>query len=364
MAKDRTAELTPAALMARKSWSPLPAFCVLAGDAEFFKREILARFTKELFGKEEPWVRRFRATEREPGQPSLAEVLDDLRTPSFISNSRLVVIDAAEQFITANREALEPFVPAGFSGGHLILLADSFDGRTRLGKAVNEKGWLVSCRKPFDKPPPWQPDAEPWDNDLCRWLCARAREKKLSMEAQIAHAFIQRVGDDLATLAEEMEKLRTYLGDRPGAVDLAAVEAVAGALREDSIFDLVEAYLAADRSEALRIARGLFLGGYHPPKGSPVTDPVGITSMFIGALVGRLRSLRRAHALAAQGSGPEEWVSLKLVAKPFLSRFQSEMRTCPPARIINAFPALLDIDRAAKTGERAEALIEGFLLRN
>jgi DNA polymerase III delta subunit len=361
VARERVEGLTSTALLGRKTWKPLPAVAVLYGEAAFFKGQIVDRFVHELFGKNEPWVRRFRAAEREAGRPTLADVADELRTPSFLSPSRLVVVEAADAFIAANREALEGLIGEDLAGGHLILLADALDSRTRFAKAVAEKGWSVACQKPFDRPPPWKPEADPWDNDLCRWVVVRAREKGFSFDLETAHAFCQRVGNDLATLDEEMEKLRTYLGARSKA-SLADVEAVAGELREDTIFDLVDAFLAADRPAALAVARRLFEGGYHPPKGAPILDPVGITTMFIGALVGRLRALRRAHALAARGQGPDAWVGLRLTPKPFLPRFQRDLRATPPARIERAFAALLEIDRSVKIGGRAEPLIEAFLL--
>ncbi len=363
MAKERTLELTCSALMARRSWKPLPAICALHGDAEFFKREIQERFARELFaGGDEPWIRRYRAAEMAPGKPTLAEVLDDLCTPSFLSSNRLVVVEAADQFLAAHREALEPFLEDGFSGGHLILLLEALDGRTRFAKAVAQKGWAVACKKPFDRPPPWEAYAAPWDNELSHWVASRAREKGMEMDVETAHAFCQRVGTDLATLDEELEKLRTYLGETRKKVDLEAVEAVAGELREDSIFDLIDAFLSKNRRAALRIARRLFQAGYHPPKGSPVMESAGITMLFIGGLLSRLRALRRAHALAAQGKGQDAWISLRLTPKAFLNRFQRDLKATPPGRIDRALATLRQIDRSIKTGARPEVLLESFLM--
>ena len=366
MSRERAAELTHAALMARSRWSPLPAVCVLHGEADFFKREIQDRFARELgAGGDEPSVHRYTAADRDAGRPALAEVLDELRTPSFLASARLVVIESADQFLAAHREALEPFVSQGFPGGHLILALDAaLDQRTRFAKAVAEKGWAVACPKPFDRPPPWRPDADPWDHDLGRWVASRAKQKKFEMDLELAHAFCQRVGADLATLDEELEKLRTWLGKAGARADLAAVTAVAGDLREDSIFDLVDAFLAADRPAAFRILRRLLEGGYHPPRGAPVMDPVGISSLFLGSLVSRFRALRRAHALAAAGQGPEAWVAARLTPRPFLARFSKEMRSTPPDRIARALAALRSLDRAVKTGARAQPLLEEFVLRN
>jgi len=362
MPRERKSELTHAVLMGRQSWSPLPAVCVLHGNAPFFRREIQERFARELAsrGGDEPWIRRYRAADKEA--PTLASVLDDLCTPSFLASNRLVVVEAADQFLSDHKKALAPFVEEGFAGGHLILHLDSLDLRTRFARLVSEKGWAVSCQQPFDRPPPWEPHADPWNNDLARWVAGRARGLDMAMSLETAHAFCQRVGTDLATLAEELDKLRTYLGTGKRKVDLAAVDAVAGELREDSIFDLIDAFLSVNRPAALRIARRLFRGGYRPARGNPVMEPVGILILFIGGLVGRLRALRRAHALAGEGKGPEAWISLRLTPKPFLPRFQRDLRATPPERIDRALQTLREIDRAVKTGARAQPLLELFLM--
>jgi DNA polymerase III delta subunit len=363
VAKERSSELTHGALMSRKSWTALPAIAALHGDADFFKREIQARFASELEKSGgPPAIRRFTPAETGPAGPPLAEVLDELRTPSFLGSKRLVIVEGAGEFLEAHREALEPFIASGFSGGHLILTLDSLDLRTRFARLLGEKGWVIACKKPFDRPPPWKPDADPWENDLCLWVAARARQKKVALAPELAHAFAERVGSDLGTLDEELEKLRSYLESTGKPADLESIEAVAGELREDSIFDLVDAFLAADRAGALRTAERLHRLGYHPQKGTPVLDPSAIWSLFVGALIVRLRALRRAHALQAEGQGPDRWVALRLTPKPFLVRFQRDLRATSPARIRRAFAALRELDRAVKSGARPQDCLEMLLL--
>jgi hypothetical protein len=72
--------LTYRALMARKSWSPLPSAAVLAGTADFFKSLVLKRFTRELFGDGPQEVRRFSFAEGFMG-------VDRRRTPRMKSIS-------------------------------------------------------------------------------------------------------------------------------------------------------------------------------------------------------------------------------------------------------------------------------------
>lgn len=349
--RQRKAGGIPAAeLLARARWKPLPAVVILAGDEPFLGRAVERRFAAELFGDAPlPALERFDA--EQDRDRLLARVLDELRTISILSSARLVIVDNADRFLADHREDLEPYIEAGFAGGHLILRASKPpDRRTRFGKLAGEKGWVVLCKRPFDRPPPWDTGSPPWNSELTRWIIEWARRHRLEIDPRTAHALQERVGTDLGEIDSTLQKLRTYLDAGTNRVDIRAVEAVAGTLREDSIFDLVEMLIASDRARAIETAERLFAQGYHPPRGNPVHDAGSITMMFIGALIARLRPLRRAHAMRAAGKGPQDWIEARLTTKPFIERFRAQLESMPPRRIDRAFEALADLDRAIKTG--------------
>jgi DNA polymerase III delta subunit len=153
-------------------------------------------------------------------------------------------------------------------------------------------------------------------------------------------------------------------GKRAKKVDAETIAAITGDLREDSVFLLADRFLEGRRAEAIQAAERIFEKGYHTEKGSLTTEPVSIALLFIGALVPRLRALRRAHAVAAEGGGQDQWIEMGLIQRPFISRFQREMRALPPAKIARIFDRLYEIDRAIKSGGDAAALIELFILEH
>ncbi|MBI4601673.1 MAG: DNA polymerase III subunit delta [Planctomycetes bacterium] len=360
-ASTREKGLTFRALMARKAWTPLPPIAVLTGDAELFKQDVLRRFTRELFGDAQPEVRRFQGptAERQGEELALATVLDELRTPSFFSAYRIVVIERANAFLAANSESFIPFLDKGFSGGHLIAFLDGkLDGRTRFARAMAEKGWIVECAQPYDRPPPWDSEAPPWDSELTHWLVSHARTKGLELDPQTAFLLHERAGTDLAILDEELGKIGTYLAARSSRrVDAEAIAAIVGDLREDSVFHAMELFLAG-RAEALEATSRLFRKGYHTERGALTTEPTSIALLFIGALVPRLKALRRAHALAAEGAGPDQWIAAGIVQRPFIARFQRELAAVPPRRLVRLLDRLYEIDRSIKSGGDPEVLLE------
>src|SRR2546422_708792 len=159
--------------MARKSWKPLPPITVLTGSADFFKDCIVKRFVHELFEGSKPEIRRFQGpmNERLLGELPLATVLDELRTPSFFSPYRLVILQHGNAFLGEHGQDFLPFLETGFSGGYFIASIDGkLDGRTRVAKLIAEKGWVVECAQPYDRPPPWESHMPAWDSDLTHWL--------------------------------------------------------------------------------------------------------------------------------------------------------------------------------------------------
>ena len=367
MARSRPAFPSFHDFVQRKSWTPVPAFVILTGDAGFFRKEIERRCLRAIFGDAKtPAVQRHtlgKSAANKNLDELLASVLDAIRTLSILSPNRAVVIDGADPFVDSFRDDLEPFVSEGFSGGHLILhLEKKLDARTKFAKTAKEHAWIVDCSKPFDRPPPWQSDSPPWQNDLSKWIASRANQSRnLRISLQDAFFLQERGGTELDALDESLEKIHIFLGKDRRQVDVETISKVTGDTHEDSVFTLVERVIIQDRSRSLDIARRLFETGYHPPQGAAINEPVAITSLFIGATVPRLRNLRRAHAVREAGGGPDRWMQLGLTTRPFIDRFTREVRAMPPRRIQAAFRAMLDMDREIKTGADAPTAMTMFL---
>jgi len=348
--------------MERKTWAPLAAAAALVGPAAFLKSLWIERFKTELFGTGSPELRRFQgpANERQAGELPLSTVLDELRTPSFFSPSRLVIVERAAAFIAEHGDGLVRFLGEGFGGGHLILLVDGkLDGRTRFAKALAESGWIVECAQPFDRPPPWETNVPAWQSELTHWVVERAATKRVEMSPQVAFFLHDRAGTDLATLDEELEKLSTLLASRgEKQAEESAILEVVGDLREDSIFQVIELLLEGKRVDAVEALGRLFERGVHTDRGALTVDAASISLLFLGALLPRLRALRRAHAMSREGQGAAEWVAAGIVQRPFLARFQRQLRAVPPAKLVRWIDRLYDVDRAIKSGGPPEKLLE------
>ncbi|MBW7905135.1 MAG: DNA polymerase III subunit delta [Phycisphaerae bacterium] len=209
---------------------PVP-IAVFYGDEEYQKGVALSRLLGRLLP---PGVDRGLALveydgtrPEDQGGPSLAAILDDLMTPSFLCERRVVVIRDADKFISAHRERLEAYVNRPSRSGTLILTCRTFPSNTRLAKAAAAAGGeLVQCKKLTRATAPGFVQSE-----------VAARQKR--MNAATIGRLVDLVGLDQGALAGEVEKLCLYVGERPDITE-ADVRALVGQSREERIFIVMD----------------------------------------------------------------------------------------------------------------------------
>src|SRR5262249_42885656 len=96
-----------------------PAVCVLFGDEPLLKRGSLQRLREAVLSGEDAdlSIKTFNGNEVE-----LREVLDELATVSmFGGGKRMVVVEEADEFVSANRAALEDYCEKPRKSSVLVL---------------------------------------------------------------------------------------------------------------------------------------------------------------------------------------------------------------------------------------------------
>ena len=185
---------------------------------------------------------------------------------------RLVVVESVERWRKADIEAVSAYLADPVPGAVLALVVGEPPRSDALAKAVAKAGQVL----PFDAPKP---------RDLPGWVRAQFEALGVSVDQDAARALVEIVGDDLATLATEADKIATWAAGRPLA--RADVEALATPAREAAAWAMTDAWgernvpalLAAAEAELER------------------RDPFGISTR-LAAHVGLVRSVR---LLATEG---------------------------------------------------------------
>ena len=85
--------------------------------------------------------------------PDWRDVADELATASLFGGGkpRLVILERADGFVSANRQKLEDYVAKPRASGVLVLDVDEWPANTRLYKAVDQSGLQIDCRPPQKK---------------------------------------------------------------------------------------------------------------------------------------------------------------------------------------------------------------------
>lgn len=210
-----------------------PVYAVVGAD-RFLRQAALDRILHGL--ADEPDA--FGPARFDGSQADAAEVLDEVRTMSLLGGRRVVIVDDADAFITANRTTLERYAAAPADSGTLILVCQTLPKPTRLYKAIQENGAVVHC-------------AAPKGRAVVDWIADRARsayQKRLGRGA--AASLREHVGDSLGGLDGELAKLSAYVGQR-AEITPADIDALTGNNREEKVFAVTDAMSAGDIASAM-----------------------------------------------------------------------------------------------------------------
>ncbi|MHC5038886.1 MAG: DNA polymerase III subunit delta, partial [Planctomycetota bacterium] len=340
----------------RKRLPHVPLFAVL-GDEPFLKRRSVAKILSSVARGPEGALGVRVADMEGPDElkpASIGEILSDVMTPSLFSQQTVVVVWRADRLLTpaGGEEALRAYLDRSGGTGTLVLELKSLDGRTRVGRAIREKGFVVECKRLFDRPPPWKGDVPLHDNPLARWIVAEGRREGLAFDLPLAQGLAERVGNDLGALHEEIVKLSLYKGSvkgAPGKVTENDLSASVGDYNEFGVFRLTDAVGDRDLRAALRITRGLFEQGLSAFGDGGKTGSGRIPVVLLDRIHAKMREIFRARAILDGGGSTERVGEVLKKHRAFLPRLVEEARRYPAARVSEILDAIFRAESRVKT---------------
>jgi DNA polymerase III subunit delta len=140
---------------------------------------------------------------------------------------RLVVVEGIERWRKADIDAVTAYLADPVPGAVLALVANEPMRGDALAKAIGKTGQVLT----FDAPKP---------RDLPGWVRAQFEGRGATIDNDAARALVEIVGDDLAGLATEADKITTWAAGDP--ITRADVEALATPAREATAWALTDAW--------------------------------------------------------------------------------------------------------------------------
>jgi DNA polymerase-3 subunit delta len=228
-----------------------PGVCAVFGDEAYLRSEVLATLRRQVLSGDEDG---FSLTTFTGKEAQLREVLDALSTVSlFGGGRRLVIVEEADPFVTEYRAQLEEYVARPAKGGVLVLDVKTWQGNTRLAKAVAAGGLTIECKTPAER-------------QLKTWLTQRAKAvHQVRLDAAAADTLLELVPPELGILVQEVSKLALMAGDAR-VIDVALVQENVGGWRARTTWDMIDA-VADGRAAAALAQLGRLISAGEKPHG-------------------------------------------------------------------------------------------------
>jgi hypothetical protein len=268
---------------------------------------------------------------------------------------RMVAVRNATQLLkkdardaAAVQRALLAFLRDAASPGCAVVEAESLRADHAVIKAVVELGGRsIECRRLWDSPPPWNPD--PRQAELVQWLLARARERKIALDAAQAVYTAQVTGNDLFALDSALDRIAERRA--------RGVSEVVGWTSAASPFQTAEDLCRGDAPRALAGVEALFRAGFEERDGSRERDADALLAVLLGSLRGKLRQTV-AGAVGFERSGDVEQAARDagVASNP---RALRDLEVRLRARPLRAWRAMLhdvaELERRTRLGGRVDA---------
>ena len=320
--------------------TPAPRVALLLGDDGYLRDAAMRAIEKSVV---EPALRDFNVERFTAGECPVSNVISAARMAPMMAARRLVAVRSLERWeadgAAANLDVLSDYAKEAVDTTCLVLLAERMHGSRRLVTLAKKEGWHVDCMQlPEDQ--------------VAQVVTqmGELRQKKLS--PALARALVERVGCDLATLEDAVERMSLFAGSEEPSLSQTHMLATVVRLQQGDTWDLVAAVGTRDAGAAL-VA---FANSFEPKdRGLPL----------VGALAWSLRQLLRVHEGVAQGMAPDAAARAAGAYSPQKSReLVSTAKRFSRAELSEFLCTLAVVDRELKGAKRSpRSIIESALLR-
>jgi DNA polymerase III subunit delta len=281
-----------------------------------------------------------RALDREVFYGDEAEpqtIVTAAQTLPWLGSQRVVLVRGAEALPRAADPVLVAYCKQPSPSSCVIFTAQRAEASRALFALLLKLPWAVRFRRLLAR-------------DLSAWIEQRLATRGCRITSEAAAALLEAVGNDLRLLANEIEKLVTFVGPQQ-AIGIESLMALTGDIRESSAFELARLLSTGDLAGAVRAWEKFASSGEYP-------------GLALGALIHHVRQLWRIKLAQHAGTSPERLAS-ELNIPPFtIRRLSTQAATLGPEQLCQWWDALLEADQTLKrSGLPPRSVFERLILR-
>lgn len=164
------------------------------------------------------------------------QVIDQAETMPFFAERRLIQIEDSGFFKNACPELAE-YLPTMPPETYMVFVESEVDKRGKLYKAVKASGRIVELGRQDEK-------------TLTAWILSQMKKEGKSIRRDALDLFLEKTGDDMENIANELEKLLCYTAGKDG-VEYTDVEEICTVTTENKIFDMIRAVAEKRQKQAM-----------------------------------------------------------------------------------------------------------------
>jgi DNA polymerase-3 subunit delta len=220
---------------------------LFSGEEEFQKREILDKLIQLLIP---PTHKSFDLDILHASRSSTVEIINKTSTFPVAAEKRLVIVYDIDKLSPSDKKLLLSHLKGIPESSCLVLVTSQSNKRKKFLLDLEKKATVVEFPKLYD-------------NQIPTWILSRVKGYGKSIKKEAIGVLQNWAGKSLPDLANEIEKLIIYTGDR-NTITSEDVEQVAGYTGANDIFQLLNSVGNKNTKQALEVLNNLFSYGEPP----------------------------------------------------------------------------------------------------
>ncbi|MEE0692326.1 MAG: DNA polymerase III subunit delta [Lachnospiraceae bacterium] len=297
---------------------------LLFGEEEYLKNQYKNRLHRAILSEDDT----MNFSSFEGKGVDVRQIIDQAETLPFFADHRMILIEQSGFFKNASPELAE-YIPQIPAETILVFVEKDVDKRGKLYKAVQKKGRAVELGRQDEK-------------TLQAWVLGMLKKEKRTITRDALTLFLEKSGNDMENIANELEKLLTYTHGKD-AVEYADVEEICTVTTESRVFDMIRAVAEKKQKQALDLYYDL-LSLKEPP-------------MRILFLIARqFNQMMQVKDLRERGYGASEIASKAGIAPFIVKKSLAQSAQFEMDELYRAVKDCVEAEEAVKTGRLGDCL--------
>jgi DNA polymerase-3 subunit delta len=236
---------------------------VFVGDEAFFRKRCRDAVLQALVPAD---VRELSVYDMDLSEVELQQILDRARTPSLMAPFQIFFIRGVKNLYTRGKHddefaAIEDYFKNPNPDALIIFVADHISIPADVRRMeLQDKDRYERIRETLGEYCTVLEFARVDEGDAVKWAVDTSSASGVKLDADAARELVDSLGGDMMMVANELEKLTLFVGDKK-RITLGDVETMVLAAKQRSFYELTDAISARDRARALAVLDAILNSG-------------------------------------------------------------------------------------------------------